>query len=110
MRRPGLWAALSVVLSAAALAVALRRHTRAGPETCMPERPVGKWPHYAEWHRMSAYQALCTIERKTREAHELLRQGAVLDAVVLLADVRAAAADGRVALEQAKQGERGGAA
>jgi hypothetical protein len=72
----------------------------------MPNKPPGKWPHYAEWHRLDAIAALQTIQQQAREAQELMRGGRALEAVILLGDVRERAVEGQRVLEKAKNGER----
>lgn len=69
-------------------------------------RPLGKWPHYALWALEDTQGALIEIERKAKEAQELIRAGRVLEAVIVLGDVRSKAADGRLTLAKGRNGER----
>lgn len=69
-------------------------------------RPLGKWPHYALWALEDATAALLEIERGAKEAQELIRANRTLEAVIVLGDVRSKAADGRLILGKARNGER----
>lgn len=69
-------------------------------------RPLGKWPHYAEWHRMSAICALEAIDKAAQDAQEAIRHGRALEAALLLGDIIRKTAEGRRALESARNGER----
>ena len=72
----------------------------------MPTKPLGKWPHYAEWHRQDVLAKLARIERMAEEAQELVRAGHVLEVALVLGSIRAMALKGRDALKAAKNGER----
>lgn len=69
-------------------------------------RKPGGWPNYELWALEDAQACLLEIERCAKEAQELIRAGRVLEAVIVLGDVRSKAADGRLILGKGRNGER----
>lgn len=69
-------------------------------------RPAGKWPHYAEWHRCDAIAALDDISNLTVQIQDSIAHGRQLEAAILLGTVIRKAAEGKRALELARNGER----
>lgn len=72
----------------------------------MANKPPKRWPNYAEWHRLEAIAGLQDIQRLSREAHRLMSAGQVVEAVILLGDVRERATAALEELKKAKDGER----
>lgn len=69
-------------------------------------RPTGKWPHYAEWHRCDAIAALDEIATLATQSLDSIAHGRLLEAAILLGRLIKRAAEGKRALELAKNGER----
>lgn len=69
-------------------------------------RRPAPWPRYALWALEDATADLLTIEALARDALEALKAGRMIDAVILLGDVRNKAMDARNTLHKGKEGER----
>lgn len=68
--------------------------------------PIKRWPNYALWALEDAAGCLVDIDQKAREAQELIVAGRTVEAVILLGDVRAKAAEGRLPLAKGRNGEK----